>query len=79
MVVEDIVLQAWKHVVSVYEQLKENIDEYETFMERHTEYTQYRIKQFVEDYEDFIKHGENPTWIDFKMQVRDIIFHHLSK
>jgi hypothetical protein len=73
LIVEDIVLAAWRYVIEIYDRLVEKEDVYESFVEKHTPYTIDRITEFVAEYKRFVRTGESEHYNDFKEQVYDHI------
>ena len=72
VILDDLTLRAWKYIVGIYEQLKQK-DLLDEVIERLGSYTTFRINEFLEDYQDFIKNGENMTWKDLKDQVLEVL------
>jgi len=74
---DEITLQAWKMIISLYDNLKMK-NSFEDFMETLSEYPKYRITQFIEEYNDFIKNGSNAAWKELRSQVELYIYDHFK-
>jgi len=65
---DEITLVAWKMIIALYDHLKtKNL--FESFMNTLSDYPKYRVQQFIEEYNDFIKNGDNPAWKDLRSQI----------
>jgi len=74
---DEITLVAWKMIIALYDHLKtKNL--FDDFMDTLSDYPKYRINQFIEEYNDFIKHGSNAAWKELRSQVELHIYDHFK-
>ena len=74
---DEITLTAWKMIIALYETLKTK-NSFEDFMDTLSDYPKYRVTQFIEEYNDFMRHGENAAWKELRSQVELYIYDHFK-